>query len=296
MSEKTLKQAIYFLAAVTALYLLTTLLNQGGSSASPGDASNLAAVLSVQEDAVDRIVVSGPQRRHTLERGADGWTVDGFEADSTAISRFWEALAGSEVGQVAATNPANHARLGVTADSAWNLSLGDASILLGHAGPQFGTAYARLPDEETVYLLRGDLRSAATRPLIDWRDKLVLAVDTSAVAAVEVTSGGETRRWERADTLWTVGGDPADETAVRNLLQELAGLRATGFAADSVTMKADPDRHVRVLDAQGRELGTLALDEGDGNLRAFSDQSPYVFEVPSWRADRVAPIDSDDEG
>jgi len=294
MSEKTLKQAIYFLAAVTALFLLTTLLNQGGSGA-PDEASALTAALSADEASTDQVVVSGPDRTLTLDKTPGGWTINGFKADSSAVARFWEAVADSEVGAVAATNPANHERLGVTPDSAWTLTIGNgAPVLLGHAGPQFGTAYARLPDEDAAYLLRGDLRSTATRALADWRDKLVLAVDTASVAAVEVTIGGETRRWDRADSTWTEGAEPADDTEIRNLLQELAGFRATGFAADSVTMKERPDRRVTAFDAQGQEMGTVALDEGDGNLRAFSSQSEYIFEVPSWRVDRIAPERGDD--
>ena len=59
-------------------------------------------------------------------------------------------------------------------------------------------------------------------------------------------------------------------------------------------MQDTPDRQVRVFDGAGGEMASLALDEGDGNLRAFSDQSPYVFEVPSWRADRIAPEEGDE--
>ena len=295
MSEKTLKQAIYFLAAVTALYLLTTLLNQGGSGA-PSGGNELAEALEAAAETTDRVVFSGPERTVTLERATDGWTVNGYLADSVAVARFWDALSGSRVGDVAATNPANHGRLGVTADSAWTLTIGQEDrLLLGHAGPQFGTAYVRLPDADEVYVLRGDLRSTATRPLADWRDKLVLAVDTALVAAVEVRRDGDTRRWERGDSTWSEGGGDADETEIRNLLQELAGFQATGFAADSVAMQETPDRQVRAFDAAGNEMASVSLDEGDGNLRALSDQSPYVFEVPSWRADRIAP-ERGDEG
>lgn len=293
MSEKTLKQAIYFLAAVTALYLLTTLLNQGGPGA-PSGSAEVTEALRASPDATDRVVLAGPDRTVTLERSGSGWTVNGFEADSAQVARFWEALEGSEIGDVAATNPANHERLGVTADSAWTLTIGqEERVLLGHAGPRFSTAYVRLPGSDPVYLLEGDLRSAATRPLVDWRNKLVLAIDTARVAAVEVRRDGDSRRWERGDSAWMEDGEEADDTEIRNLLQELAAFRATGFAADSVTVNDPPDRLVRALDGAGNEMGSLFLDEGEGNLRARSDQSPYVFEVPSWRADRIAPARGD---
>ena len=296
MSEKALKNAIYFLGVVTALYLLTTLLNRSDSASAAGG-SDLAEALAVPEAEATEVLIEGQGNRIHLERAGDSWTVNGYPADSTAVSRFWRSVDAVSVASVAATNPANHDRLGVSADSAWSLTFdGGEPVLLGKSGSQFSTAYARLPSEDVVHLIRGDLRSAATRTLADWRDKLVLAVDTASVARVEVTREGSTRAFARQDSTWTADGDAADEAVMRNLLQELAAFHATGFAADSVEMKATPDRSVVVYDASGAELATLALDDGDGNLRAFSSQSPYIFEVPSWRADRVAPASEDDSG
>ncbi len=293
MSEKALKNAIYFLAVVTALYLLTTLLGRGGGGADVDD-SALAEALEVDRTQASAVVIEGPDMAIRLERSDGGWTVNGFPADSTAVDRFWRGVEGTRVASVAATNPDNHERLGITEDSAWTVTFDDdATVLLGKSGSQFGTSYARLPGEDVVHLVRGDLRSAATRSLVDWRNKRVLAVDTASVARVEVTRDGSTRVFERGDSTWTAAGEDVDQTTIRNLLQELAAFQATGFAPDSVTIGDPPDRSVVAFDASGNQVGTLFLDEGEGNLRASSSQSPYVFEVPSWRADRIAPAAED---
>lgn len=290
MSEKALKNAIYFLAVVTALYLLTTLLTGGGGSAAAADGSALTDALAVDRSEASSVEIEGPDASIRLEQADGGWTVNGFPADSTAVDRFWRGVEGARVASVAATNPANHERLGITEDSAWRVTFdGGPTVLLGNTGSQFGTAYARLPGDDVVHLIRGDLRSAATRALVDWRDKLVLALDTASVARVEVTRDGATRVFERGDSVWTEGGDDVEATTIRNLLQELAAFQATGFAPDSVQLGEPPDRSVVAFDDGGNELGRLSMDEGEGNLQAASSQSPYVFQVPSWRADRVAP-------
>ncbi len=37
------------------------------------------------------------------------------------------------------------------------------------------------------------------------------------------------------------------------------------------------------------------MADADGNLRAQTTDRPYVFEVPAWRADRIAPSREDTE-
>lgn len=298
MSEKTLRMSLYFLAAVTALYLLVTVLGRGGGGGVEGDPALAGVLDALDADDLERIEIAGPESadaRETLLLVADGddWTVNGFEADSGAVSRLLRAVDDVEVASVAATNPANHERLGVDDANAWTLSFGDedARVLLGKAGTRFRTAYARLPGADQASLIRGDLRSAAARPLLDWRNKVVLEADTAAVAAIHVARGGQEWRYERQDSSWTVDGEEAGETKVRDILRELAGLRATGFAPEDAERPSESaaDRTVRAVDADGNDVAVLWLTEQEGNFRAATPDSPYVFEVPTFRADRVAP-------
>ena len=298
MSEKTLRMSLYFLAAVTALYLLVTVLGRGGGDGVEGDPALTGVLEALDADDLERIEIAGPESdgaRETLLLVADGddWTVNGFEADSGAVSRLLRAVDDVEVASVAATNPANHERLGVDDANAWTLTLegGDVQVLLGKAGTRFRTAYARLPGADQASLIRGDLRSAAARPLLDWRNKVVLETDTAAVAAIHVARGGQEWRYERQDSSWTVDGEEAGETKVRDILRELAGLRATGFAPDDAERPSvdAADRTVRAMDADGNDLAVLWLAEQEGAFRAATPDSPYVFEVPTFRADRVAP-------
>ncbi|MGI9625462.1 MAG: DUF4340 domain-containing protein [Longimicrobiales bacterium] len=292
MSEKGLKHAIFFLVAVTGLYFATTLLGSNGSE-STGANSGLAAVFDALEpETVSRVELAGPESTLELVRTGDSWEVNGFEADSAAIARFWQAVADVEISSVVASNPSNHGRLGVTQDSAWKVTFGanGTPVWLGKPGSQFRTAYARLPEEDAVFLLQGDLRASTARALNDWRDKTVFSADTSAVARVEVLRDGTNNVFERQDSTWSVNGSTADEAAVRGLLQSLASMVATGFAPDSVDAAQSPERTVTVFDQSGAEVGSLSMVEGDGNFRARSSASPYVFEIPTFLADRVTPV------
>ena len=292
MSEKTLRASLYFLGSVTVLYLLITL--AGGRGAPAGDAGLAAAFDGIDGESLTRAELAGPRDTIRLEKDGDHWTVNGFEADSSAVNRFLRAVGEVEVASVAATNPANHGRLGVTADSAWAITAGDVTVLLGKTGNRFRTAYARLPDADQVGVIEGDLRAAAARPLFDWRNKLILRTDTASVAGIRVARDGESVLYERQDSSWTADGAEADGTTVRNILQELAGLRASGFAPQDAEMPAEPDRTLQAMDAAGNEVASLSLAEQEGNFRVTSSASAYVFEVPTFRADRIAPAPPND--
>ncbi len=295
MSEKTLRLALYCLVGVTALYVAVTFLRGGGNGSVAADPALAEAFGEMAGESQTHFDITGPRDTVRLARDVDGWTVNGFEADSGAVSRFLRAVDEVEIASVAATNPTNHGRLGVTADSAWALAAGDGpTVLLGKTGNRFRTAYARLPDDDLVSLIEGDLRAAAARPLLDWRDKMILRVDTAAVAGITVVHDGETVTYERQDSVWARGDDEADATTVRNILQELANMRASGFAPGDAELPDEPERTVVAVDADGNELASLALSEGDGNFRVTSADSPYVFEIPTFRANRVAPGQPDE--
>lgn len=291
MSTKSLRASLYFLAAVAGLYLLATLLGGNGGASRPVDPDLNVALKGLGAAPHELFVIEGPSGSIRLEMSGGAWTANGFDADSSAVARLVRAAEDAEVLAVAGTNPANHGRFGVTADSAWSLSAGDGPVvLLGKGGPRFRTFYARLPEADMVSLIEGDLRSAAARPIAEWRDKVVLRADTAAVARIAVTRDGETVVYERQDSVWSADGDEAEAVTVRNILQELATLRAGGFAPEGAEMPETADLAVVATDAEGNELASLSLAEREGSYWLSSASSPYIVEIPTFRANRLAPV------
>lgn len=243
----------------------------------------------------------GPVR---LERGSDAatWTVAGHPADSARVARLLAALNEAEAGAPVSVNPDNHARMEVDDASARRMvvegATGADTLLVGEAGPSTGTVYARLPGTDPVYLVSADLASHARRTAEDWRSRRMAALDTSVVSTVEVEREGSGYRLERGDSAWTVDGEPAAAGVARDLLAELANLQAQAFPDDEAAEGAGPpDRTVRVATSDDGEVLVVRIwepEEGSTALRAVATgsaalQSDALFEVPSWRADRIAP-------
>ncbi|HEX7089126.1 MAG TPA: DUF4340 domain-containing protein [Longimicrobiales bacterium] len=308
MSEKTLRIIIGAVVVLVAAYALAAMIGGSPSSASGDDARALVRALEdARKDDLEAIRIVGPEPGDSTElvRGADGtWSANGKPADSAAVARLMDALEEARVGHLAAANPDNHARLGVAADSTWQLELRRAGadepirLLLGENGPSYPSVYARLPDADEVFVVSGTLGNAARRRAADWRDRVVVRADTAAVRRIVVTRDKATYTLARGDSArWTVDGAPADSGTVAELLRELARLEAQAFAPDSATL----DKVTRSVLALGEAGDTLALvraapTEQSWTWRAAaagkgaaSGLGGDVFELAGWRVDRIAP-------
>ncbi|MGD2121152.1 MAG: DUF4340 domain-containing protein [Gemmatimonadota bacterium] len=295
MSERTLKLLLIAVVGLAVLWLGVSYF-PGGGGGSAGPSEDMATLFDdVTPESVSRLSLRGPagEEEIDLRRENGEWKVNGFRADSATVARFWEALKEAEVGDLVASNPANHPRMGVSADSAWTMELGLAggsrSLLMGSSGARYGTSFVRLPDADQVYLLTGNLRSQVTRSLDDWRNKRVATVDTAGVWRIELErdEGGYTL--ERADSLWVLGdGAEANPTSVRGILGEIARLDATGFYEEGDSLPG-LEATLRALDQAGgvRLILEVGSGEGDRWVRAAGDSITY--QVASWRVSRLLP-------
>ena len=125
MSEKALKALVGTLTGLVLIWLLVTFLPQGEGGAGSASPTLSSFFDGVTPEGVSGVLFQGPEdaARVELRRMEGRWMVNGFRADSGAVERFWEALQGATLGDLVASNPDNHPRMGVAADSAWTLEI-----------------------------------------------------------------------------------------------------------------------------------------------------------------------------
>jgi hypothetical protein len=294
MSERTLKQLVGALVVLVGIWVVTTLFSGGAGSIAPSAAMS-RVFDGVEPAAVSRVLIQRAGGTFTLEQAGDRWTVNGYPADREGVTRLLEELSNARVRDLAATNPANHARMGVTDGGAVTVTfdVGGAqrTILVGNAGQRFATAYVRLPDADDVYLLDGDLRGQLTRDLDGWRNRTMVAVDSAAVARIDVSRPGERYSVVRGDSVWTFDdGGELRVPAVAAILAELSGLVATGFLMDGDSIAAmAQESTTRALDASGNVLAEITIGSGSGDRWARTTTDDFIYRVSSFRAGRVAP-------
>ena len=296
MSEKALKQLVGALAVVVILWVAATLVSRAGDGAI-GASGELAGFFEgVTAEAVSEARILRPADTIALSRGGDGWRVNGFRADSGSVARFFQTLGDAEVGDLVATNPANHARMGVSADSARTLQLELAgatrSLLFGDEGPRPSTIYAREDGADQVYLVEGGLWSHLQRQLDDWRNRRMLAIDTSRVARIAIERGEDAFTLVRADSVWTFADGGATRAAqVRSILNELGGgLVASRFVADDDSLAALPAGGSTVaFSEEGDVLAEVTVGEGSGDRWAMVAGDSVRYRLPSFRVDLIVP-------
>ena len=299
MSKKTLLASFVALAVLTAIYAVARL---GGGEEELPDSGMAAALASLDGKSTERIEFTTPEDTFVLEKDGRSWNVNDYKADAVVVNRLLRSFDSARVTGVASTNPVNHDEMRITDERARHMVVDNrVKIVFGKHAPYSRTGYARLPGSDTVYFVHGDLRFSVGRNLFEWRDKVMLRVDTADVRSVTVTAGGATTTYERGDDpeAWLVNGEPADARVrgneIRNMLQELAEVRASGFEPYDAERPATPDRVVRAVDARGNELANLMLSWRDVNTLVTSPAIPYAFEIPNFRYDRLAPPPPGDE-
>ena len=317
MSDRALKVIVKVLGGLVVLWGIAFLIGRGGSDAGSQEGSGAMAAFfdDISAGDIRAMVLSGPSLDEPvrLERLQTDWSVNGHPADSGFVARFLSELEGAEVGDIFSTNSANHSRMGVSADSAVVVVIEAAgstdTLFLGSPGPGFGAVFARIPGEDEVRLVSGDLRSPARRTLDQWRSKRILALDTASIQSIEVERDGESFELVRSDAGWSVDGESADSATVALLLGELRSLQASSFAEDQTVFEGDPDRTVLIRGSDGAPIATVRLwnppEGATGNLSARTEgqvsEAGAGYSVASWRADRLAPersriLPPDDEG
>jgi len=293
MSERTLKTILGALGILVVLWLGSILLS-GRRGGGPAPDRGIASLFEgLDETTVSAVRIVGPDQTVALERSSGVWTVNGNPADSSTVTRFWSALEGAEVGGVVANNPSNHERLGLSADSTWTVDFtladgGMASVLVGKTGPIFPSGYVRLPDQDAVVVVSGDFRPTVILSVTQWRDKTILRVDTAAVVRVVLETDEGIHVAERADTTWSVDGEPANANTMRSVLDELANLLALGFVENGEAFEENPKR-VIALGTEADTLGIVVITGESGTRHARTPGSAIVFEIPIFRADRITP-------
>jgi len=295
MSEQALKRLVGALVILVALWGITSLISSDGSG-SRAAAGEVAGVLDgVSETSVERVHMTTLAGSVDLVRTDGTWRVNDFPADSGTVAGFWRVATGLAIGDLVATNPDNHERMGITDGAAWTVEFivgGEArTLLVGGQGPLYATSYVRLPGSDDVYLLEGDVRVHIRRPLDQWRNKLLAAIDTAAVARLEVERGDDLYVLVRAGDTWTFeSGEAARAATVQTLLTDLRHVEATGFLAETDSIfSADEGGSLLAYDAGGAVLAELHVGAGGGDRWARAAGDDTVYRLASFRVDRLFP-------
>ena len=256
------------------------------------------ALASAAELTIDSLVVVSEEDTVRLVRAGDGWTVNGLEAVADAGTTLESALEDARVGALASRNPENHERLGVAEGQGHRASFYSdgqprLEIVLGEAARAAGGRYVRRAGEDEVHVLQGNLADLVRRGVEEWREKEILPAHTDSIARIEYAYPDTSFAVARDTAGWRLepGSVTARSEEVAGILGQLAGLRALGFADDTVTVGLDwesPTARLRVLRTDGTELGTVMfLEREEPGYFVRRADKPTVYTVSRFAGERI---------
>ena len=296
MSAKHLKLIAVGLVVLLLLWGGSELLSRGSDSVT----GSLALPALSQTDVDTISVVKGTDSIVLAKQSPTAWSVSGHRAAFAAVGEVFQALADTARPELVAQAPSSFARLGVdSAAGRWLRLRGGGKplleLIIGTRATDFQRVYVRRPGDTHVYLWRGRLAAAVDRPVDDWRDKRIAALEPDSIVALDVVRGKDRYALKRSRERWALNGQATDSAAVARYLERLKTITAAGFAAPAAvdSAKARAVRRLTVRGAHGVVL-TLAFDSTPSgflvhHVAGAGGEGATVYRMNFWDVDGVTP-------
>ena len=229
-----------------------------------------------------------------LRKGAnDTWTIvqpTEAPADRNNISEVVTSLANLEEQRVVDENAADLKNYGLAEpriDVTFHVE-GEKEprrILLGEKTPANSGVYAKLPGSNRVFLVAPAIETAVDKSAFDFRDKTALSFDQTKVTSLELASGAQTIRLEKAGEEWKLVKPiqaPADFVSVNGVLGQLQSAQMTA-------LKERPEE-LKDLKQYGLDKPAVVATIGTGTSSVRFELGKEADPGAVWARDGAKPI------
>lgn len=284
MKRSTLYSIIALVVLAVAAFFA---LHREGEISSSGSTGRM--LVDYDSTAVDKLELITPSKTVVLEKQAGVWMLTSpinYRADQASVTSAVGRGRRIELKSLVSTNPENQKLFQV--DSTGTLvkvyanGALKAAFVVGKPSTTYTENYVRLNGSNNVQLTNEVISSYFNKQPKDWRDKTVFKTEESNIKNVTFQYGDTTFALSMQDSLWRVGRDSANQTAVKPLLTALASIQADDFIDTAFTPPPKPDAIIGVE-------GTQIRFYKDGASKYFvqTSQSPQWFDVQGWRTTSI---------
>jgi hypothetical protein len=261
-------------------------------------------VFSYETAKINQVEIkSGSGEVTALKKDSNGdWTMvkpAETRADQSAVSDVVTNLASLEEDRVVEENASDLKTYGLAEpriDVTFNVE-GEKEpkrILFGDKNPTSVGVYAKLPNDNRVFVVPYSVDTALSRSSFDLRDKTALKFEQDKVDSIELVSRNQTIRLEKSGQDWKLVKPvqaPADFVSVQGILGQLQSAQMTTLKDQPSDLKdlkqygLDKSEVVATL-GMGTSKATLELGrEADaGSIWARDPSKPAVFSIPNGLA------------
>ena len=263
--------------------------------------SRKGRVFSAEAADVTAVELKRPDDTVVLKRDGDAWRVTAPVAalgNRGTIDETLTTILTAKIDREIDPKPTALADFGLEKPAAQvALTLKDGKqvgIDVGAKSPTGVWVYAREHGKPAVFVLSESVLRDATRPVVDFRDRTILAFERRDVTGVDIVTDAETIAVEAAGPQWRItrpAALPADTAEMNDLLEKLATVKVKDFVAEaprsreayglerpirvSVHTGKDKDRATRTLlvgrlDAEKK--GVYAMRDGETSVLLLPEE------------------------
>ena len=283
-----MKRSTYLLIAALAFLLLVAYLvmqKPGEQSALSGSSGLLAQIDSL---GVDKIEVRAPDRNIVLEKKGSDWFVESpmhYRADQGNVASAIHQVKALEGKGIVSGNPDKYALFQVdstgTLIKVYERGAEKLAMIMGKATSTYADTYVRMANSKDVLLAGGVFGYVLSRPLKDWRDKTLLLMPGETIKEVKFQYGDTAFVLAQKDSVWMIGRDSTQQSAVTSLLGSLASVQADDFLDSALTPKL-----MAQISCDGNQL-RFAFKKETGKYYVQSGSSPQWYILESWKASQI---------
>lgn len=159
-----------------------------------------------------------------------------------------------------------------------NIHIGKSGFNQAGGSPYGGDAYtyARLSDEDEVYVVNGFYEGTFNRAFNDWRNKALLRLSREDINKISFQYPDSGFVVEKKDTVWYANGQLIAKSKIENYLGHLTFKNVNAFD-DGFVPTPNPDAVIKVEGANGALASIDAWRRSDGWVLQSSQQSGVFF-------------------
>ncbi len=269
-------------------------------------------LLEPWKESADEIIVKSRDYDIRIYKEGDSWLINthAYAADSESVEVMLNKVKElklldliSEKGYTENYNLTDEKRVHVRVSSKGKVL---RDLYLGKDGSTYNHVYVMVDDYPDIYLTSGLMAADFTREIDDFRDKKITDVKRENIESISIRCKGktysfyqklsETSREDEKDSFveeerkWYCAGYGNREVAserINSMLSSFDPLKAETFPEGISEKSLKSASCIIKIRAGGRDIQLDIFDKTkDGKLIATSSESPYVFTIGEWIAQR----------
>jgi len=284
-NKRLLLLGLTFVLLVIAAFVV---MDMPGERSTMPDGGN--PLVDIDSASVFKVEIIAPSYRIVLVKQGAEWRLESpilDRADQSSVASLIGEVASLRSRSIVSTNPEKRGLFHVdstgTTVTAYKAESQPVTLVIGKMGSSYAETYVRPLESDEVHLVKTSLAFVGNRGVNGWRDKAIVRVPREEIRSVMYHYGDTTFALEFEDSLWVVGGNPADDALVSALLRSLADIQADEFL-EPPPSPVPPV--LAVVSYAGREIRFSAGPTTDVYSVQRSADDRW-FEVKSWRAQQI---------